>query len=361
METKTIIEDLYSSNAWALQRLFRLCEGLSDAQLDAPREMGFGSLRATLFHILVSEQIWLERWNGLAWRPFPTDPERISLEEIAAGLQRVARERQQLIDNERATLWQRVVTYRDRQGNENRKPLDDLLLHVANHGIHHRAQALSYLKGFGRTVPVGLDYLFYRLARPSVVQEDATVASLRGFGLEINSAPGFEVTWETERVRRYFAYHDWANARILELAAGLDDSALNRDFDLGFGSIRKTLAHLHDVEPGWLKTWIESSATFARSNPHIPVSELQASWSEVARRRNEFLASVDDAAAQRVVVVAFGGPPIKFRIIESLVQICAHGTHHRAQLINMLRHSGVTAPALDYVAWVPSRSSDSAS
>ena len=49
----------------------------------------------------------------------------------------------------------------------------------------------------------------------------------------------------------------------------------------------------------------------------------------------------------------FGGVE-RFRIIESLVQICAHGTHHRAQLINMLRHSGVTAPALDYGAWVPS-------
>lgn len=32
-----------------------------------------------------------------------------------------------------------------------------------------------------------------------------------------------------------------------------------------------------------------------------------------------------------------------------------HGTHHRAQLINMLRHSGATASALDYGAWVPSQ------
>lgn len=358
MNTTTIIEDLYSANEWAWQRLFRLCEGLSDEQLNAPREMGFGSLRATLFHILTAEQIWLERWTGVAWWPFPTDPAGASLAEIAAGLQRVAGERQRLMNDERSTGWQRIVTYRDSKGTEYRKPLDELLLHVANHGIHHRAQALNYLKGFGRTVPVGLDYISYRLARPSVVQGEATVAFLRGYGMEVNSAPGVEVAWEAERVRRYFAYHDWANARIVESAVPLDDTALDRAFDLGPGSIRKTLVHLQSVEPGWLKVWLDGSGTFDLSEPHLSVSDLQALWSQAARQRDEFLAGLNDAAVQRIVAINFGGPPIKFRIIESLVQICVHGTHHRAQLINMLRHSGVPAPALDYSAWVPSQHPD---
>jgi uncharacterized damage-inducible protein DinB len=52
------------------------------------------------------------------------------------------------------------------------------------------------------------------------------------------------------------------------------------------------------------------------------------------------------------VTVIAGGPQVRFRVLESLVQLCCHGTHHRAQLINMLRHSGVTAPALDYVVWL---------
>lgn len=90
------------------------------------------------------------------------------------------------------------------------------------------------------------------------------------------------------------------------------------------------------------------------SDPHLSISELQKAWSQTAQWRNEFIERADEAATQRIVSISFGGPPIKFRVIESLVQICVHGTHHRAQLINMLRHSGVTAPALDYSAWVPS-------
>jgi uncharacterized damage-inducible protein DinB len=358
MNPTTILEDLYSANEWAWQRVFRLCEGLPDDELDAPREMGFGSLRATLFHVFAAEQIWLERWTGVAWRPLSTDSAGASPAQIAAGLQQVAGERKRLLDEERSTGWQRIVTYRDRQGTEHRKPLAELLLHVANHGVHHRAQVLNYLKGFGRTVPVGLDYLFYRLARPSVAQDEATVASLRGYGMEINSAPGVEVTWEPERVRRYFAYHDWANSRILESAALMNDTALDRPFDMGLGSIRKTLVHLQSVEPGWLKVWSEGSGTFDLSNPQLSVRDLQAFWSQAARQRDEFLARLDDAAAQRIVAIHFGGPPIKFRIIESLVQICVHGTHHRAQLLNMLRHSGATPPTLDYVAWVPNQKAE---
>jgi len=356
MSDATIIEDLYSANEWAWQRLFQLCDGLGDEQLDTPRAMGFGSLRATLFHILAAEQIWLERWTDVAWRPLPTDPKGTSLAEIAAELKRVAGERRQLMNRERSTGWRRIVTYKDSQGAEYLKPLDELLLHVANHGVHHRAQALNYLKTFGRTVPVGLDYLFYRLARPSVVQDEATAASLRGYGLEVASAAGVEVAWEAERVRRYFAYHDWANERVLQSTLSLDDAALDREFDLGMGSIRKTLAHLRNVEPSWLKIWIEGSGTFGQSDPRPSISELRTSWTQAARQRDEFLATVDEAAAKRIVAVTFGGPPIRFQIIESLLQICVHGTHHRAQLINMLRHSGVSAPALDYGAWVPNRS-----
>lgn len=176
--------------------------------------------------------------------------------------------------------------------------------------------------------------------------------------METHSAPGVDVEWDAEQVRRYFAYHDLANAQLLELTARLDDGALDHEFDLGPGSIRKTLAHLHSVEPWWLKNWTEANATFEPSNLQVSISDPQASWSRVTRQRNDFIAGLTSDEAQRIVTVAFGGPPIKFRIIQSLVQICAHGTHHRAQLIHMLRHSGLTAPVLDYSAWVPNRNLD---
>src|SRR4051812_19364891 len=102
MTTVTMIDDLYRYNDWANQRLLQLCEGITDAQLDQPREIGFGTLRATLFHILAAEEIWLERWQGQPWRPFPFDPQGTSVDEISRRLRAVSDNRRQLLDQERA-------------------------------------------------------------------------------------------------------------------------------------------------------------------------------------------------------------------------------------------------------------------
>ena len=148
-----------------------------------------------------------------------------SLREIAERLEHVAAERQGAIDRERPNHWQRVCEYKDSKGNTYCSPVVDLLLHVANHGIYHRAQALNYLKQFGHTVPGGLDYLFYRLAKPHVLQEPSTADAPRQYGLEVATGSSPRVEWDAEMMRNYFAYGDWCNSWLLDLSATLDASA----------------------------------------------------------------------------------------------------------------------------------------
>jgi uncharacterized damage-inducible protein DinB len=75
-------------------------------------------------------------------------------------------------------------------------------------------------------------------------------------------------------------------------------------------------------------------------------------WRATAEKRNLFVASLNEEKAARVVEMSAFGPPKKFRVLESMIQICGHGTHHRAQLVNMLRRSGVTPPSLDLILFV---------
>jgi len=60
----TILEDLYRHNRWANAHIVRLCDGLTDDQLDQPRELGFGTLRNTVFLIF-----WLPKTFGLIAGP----------------------------------------------------------------------------------------------------------------------------------------------------------------------------------------------------------------------------------------------------------------------------------------------------
>ena len=347
-----IIDDLYRHNSWANHRIFALCDGLTDAQLDEKREIGFGSLRNTMFHILAAEEIWFERWTGVPWRPFPTDAAGLPMRDIAQRLDRVAEARQQLMDRERPDGWERVCEYKDSKGNSYRNRLDGLLLHVANHGTHHRAQAVHFLKHSGRTVPGGLDFLFYRLAKPHVPQEPAVAEALRQRGLEIGTGSSSAVPWNGPAIRNYFAYGDWCNDRLLALAAKLDGAALDRDFGMGMGTIRKTALHISDAERWWLSNWTIGPTPFDKAPFTTPVADLREQWKKTIAKRNSFLESVDDISAQRVVTAQIGPMSICLPVIESMVQLGTHGTHHRAQLVNMLRHSGVTAPGIDYVVWI---------
>lgn len=346
----SVIEDLYQYNQWAHGRMFRLCEGLTDPQLNAIREMGFGSLRNTLFHIMAAEEIWIERWTAQPWRAFPTDAQNMSLQAIEQKLAELHSVRQALIAAERADGWTRSVTYRDSRGNEYRQPLRLLLLHVANHSIHHRAQVMSFLKSFGRTVPVGLDYLMYKLARPTVAQSTETTTALSQKGIEMASGQGVQVAWDAEIIKSYFDYHDWANAQVLQVLEDAGDELWDQAFDMGQGSIRKTLTHLLDAELWWQTNWIGAAAAWKNSS-HLGLSELNATWQQLREQRTAMIDKCDDQMAQQVLTVVASGPRLQVRRIESMIQLCGHGTYHRAQVVNMLRHVGLKPPAIDVMVW----------
>ncbi len=344
-------EDFFRFNSWANQRLLRACQELSDLQLDERLEMGFGSLRGTLFHILAAEEIWLERWQSVPWRPFPMEPQGASLSEIGRRLEQVDQARQAFLEPHRETQFRATIEYRDSRGNAYQNPLDELLVHVANHGIHHRAQALNFLKRFGRPIPVGLDYILYRLAHPSVLQSESTQTHLEQFGLEIAVREGTPVSFDQPWLKRFFAYHDWAQYEVLNLVESLEDAAIDHDFGMGHGSIRKTFMHVLNAERRWLAYWKGASAD-ANVLPSQTTDQLRAVWAQTAEARNAFLAAIDSAEADRIVEMNLGGTPIRFTINETLLQIVCHGTHHRAQMLNMLRHCDVKPPAIDFVVWV---------
>lgn len=337
-----LFHELYEYNDWANSKIFSLCDGLSESQLDEPREIGFGTLRATLFHILSAEEIWLERWQGVPWRPFETDPQGASLSEVASRLQKVGEARRAFVDEHRSNGWAGDIEFQDSTQADYKLRLSDLILHVYNHGVHHRAQALNYLKKFDRTVVAGIDYLFFRLAEHAVEQSAEAAEGLRGYGLEVGSVTEKACTWDAGLVTRMFKYHDWANAKVLGFVSGLGDDDLDREFDMGLGSIRKTFLHLFDAENWWLKTWTTGPNPFPRSDAATSISDLSDNWQGVAKERDDFVATIDESSAQRVIEILAGGPATRFRVGESAVHLATHGVHHRAQLINMCRH--VNAP-----------------
>jgi uncharacterized damage-inducible protein DinB len=311
----TILEDLYRHNRWANRRLVAMCEGLSDAQLDEQRQIGFGTLRNTLFHILTAEVIWLERWQNIAWRPFPYEAEGLSVAEISRQLEDVDRRRREFLASAAGNELAAICRYRDSKGNAYAYPLGELLLHVANHGVHHRAQALHYLKHLDRKVAAGLDYLFFRLAYPAMRQDRDVDEVIRGYGLEVATGESPPLIWSQTLVERYFEYGEWANAELMKLAAMLDTAAVDRDFQMGVGSIRKSLLHIAGAEFFWINNWTTGQINFEVYPPETTLAELAVLWPEVVARRKAFLAEQTAEATDRVQTVCFRGPPMRLPLV----------------------------------------------
>lgn len=144
--------------AWASNRLLDAAAGLSLEE----RERDFGtadkSVVGTLVHVFGADRIWLARVQGAEnGRPGPEYRDlnvlRPAWQTVVEGWKSWARP---LGDED----FLREVAYRDLQGNPWRTPLWQIILHVVNHGTHHRGQAAGFLRAMGRTPPP-LDLIAY--------------------------------------------------------------------------------------------------------------------------------------------------------------------------------------------------------
>jgi uncharacterized damage-inducible protein DinB len=121
---------------------------------------------------------------------------------------------------------------------------------------------------------------------------------------------------------------------------------------MGMDTIRKTVLHIADAERWWLKNWTLGPSQLERAPASTTVADLRSQWSQTILERNRFLDSLDGESTQRVVTALVGPMSVRVPVIESFLQLFGHGTHHRAQLINMMRHTGITAPGCDYSLWM---------
>ncbi len=353
MQKQSILDDLHAHGDWSNRKLLSLCSTLSDAQLDEPREMGFGSLRNTCFHILEAEKLWLDRYQGKPWRTLQADASGMSITTIQEQLNAIALQRDDYCKPLINENTDHTIAFEDLGRRQWSFPLRLLQLHVANHGIHHRAQILSFLRQFGTRVAGGVDYLFFKLAYPSVTIPQESHSPLREYGLEVDAGEGAQAVWDQGLVESYLSYDAWATEQVLASASDLSDkNSLDAEIEMGPGSLRKTLQHMLDANRWWLANWETEMSPFPRGEEPRSLESLSAMHTEVVHQREQFVGSLDEESAARIVSVTAGGPVTCFRVLDSLLQLAGHGTHHRAQCLNMIRRLGGKPPTIDLIEWL---------
>jgi uncharacterized damage-inducible protein DinB len=145
--------------AWASQRLMDAAAKLSAEELTHDFKTADKSVLDTLVHVYAADRIWLARVLGEPRATF-IDPEDRDLGLLQAEWPALL---------QRWKLWLRdlndvdvlqPISYKDTKGNPYSSPLWQIILHVVNHGTHHRGQVSGFLRAMGHT-PAPLDLIAY--------------------------------------------------------------------------------------------------------------------------------------------------------------------------------------------------------
>ena len=149
---------LYAFNRWAHARMFESCDPLSPEELE--REIGgsFGSVLATLTHLVGADWVWLERFHGRSPRALPSV--FAGLGELRSRTAEIERGQQAVLGSLTPERLDAKITYVNFAGATYSYTLADTMVHVVNHGSYHRGQVATMLRQLGKK-PLSTDYLLF--------------------------------------------------------------------------------------------------------------------------------------------------------------------------------------------------------
>lgn len=149
MITKSTLTLLYDYHYWMNAQLLEVCAALTPGQWDQPQGHSWGSVHGTLAHMLAAETIWLRRWQGESPRALRRAEEFPTLADLRREWSALEREVRAFIAGCDEARLNASLHYTTTRGEPFTNGLGELMLHVANHGTHHRGELAAMLAVLG--------------------------------------------------------------------------------------------------------------------------------------------------------------------------------------------------------------------
>jgi uncharacterized damage-inducible protein DinB len=149
---------------------------------------------------------------------------------------------------------------------------------------------------------------------------------------------------------RLLGHDAWTTRRLLDICASLTDEELDREFDIGHRTLRSTLIHVIYNMEVWsaLMAQQEVDRQTDKSVPGL-IRRLDVA---AARLQSIARAVADRNGWDEKWVDHLDVPPQEKTYGAAIAHIITHSMHHRAQVLYLLRLSGVTnLPEGDVFSW----------
>lgn len=159
-----------------------------------------------------------------------------------------------------------------------------------------------------------------------------------------------------DEIRELYAYHRWANGRMLDAVAKLKREEFVQTVGGSFGSVQGTLTHMLAADWVWLERWNGTSPTGFPDWDVATFEALSAKWADVEREQAAFVEGLESDDLYRMVSYRnLAGVPADNELWQLLRHVVNHGTYHRGQVTVLLRDLDHGAPSTDLVLWYRTR------
>ncbi len=144
-------------------------------------------------------------------------------------------------------------------------------------------------------------------------------------------------------LRRLHQYRAWSNRQLLHACRPLSREQLDAPFEIGQGSVWKSLVHLLAADSLWVNAF--------EGRPDSPVAceadfkdldDLANQWADLDRRWQDLLARLDRSDLERPIFrTDLRNQWFSLGRLDAHLQVCTHAAYTAAQVVNMLRRLGV--------------------
>lgn len=150
---------------------------------------------------------------------------------------------------------------------------------------------------------------------------------------------------------RLLGHDSWTTQLLLQCCESFSDAQLDRDFEIGPGTLRRTFDHVIWNMEAWSAAM--DGATAVERSTDRTIAGLMARLQLAAERLEKIARRVAEADVwDERYTDHLDRPPSQRPFGTAIAHVITHSMHHRAQILNMLKQSGVIdLPEGDVFSW----------
>lgn len=138
-----------SYSLWANGKLAEFIAKADENIFDREVQSSFPSLKKTVLHIWDAEYIWLRRLQGESLSEYPSKNFTGNRAEALKGWTDNSKALLDYVSVRGADYAETSITFKTLKGDEFTNTVEEILMHVVNHGTFHRGQLVTILRTLG--------------------------------------------------------------------------------------------------------------------------------------------------------------------------------------------------------------------